>query len=103
AAEPGAHLFRHCGDGRLRRHIAFDGDGLAAGGFHQLHGLGAVAEIDDGDVDAVARQSPGEGLPYAAGGAGDDSDFVLVTFGHGTPRVLAAGSITYGSRVWRPP
>ena len=69
----------------LRRHVAIDRDRLAAGGFHQLHGLRAVADIDDRDVHAVFGQPFGEGLPDAAGAAGDDGDFVLVTFGHVSP------------------
>ena len=61
---------------------------LAAGGFHQLHGLAAVDEVDDRDMHAVLGQPLGERLPDAVGGAGDDGDFVFVTFGHFIPRVL---------------
>ena len=81
-AEFGLHLLGHGGDRAFRRHVAFDRDGLPPGGFHHFHGVGGVAEIDDGDVHAVLGQTFGEGLPDAAGGAGDDGDFILVTFGH---------------------
>jgi hypothetical protein len=55
---------------------------LATGSFHQLHGRGAVGDVDHRNVHAVLGQSFREGLPDAVRRAGDDGDFVFVTLGH---------------------
>ena len=64
-----------------------------------------VTQIGDRDMYAFIGQPFGESLPDASGSAGDDSDFVLVTFGHfHSPKTrFRAGSITYEWRAWRPP
>ena len=49
-------------------------------------------DVGDRDVHAVLGQPLGEGLPDAAGGAGDDGDFVLVTLGHfHSPKLFFGG------------
>ncbi len=87
-AEFGVDRLGHGGDGGFRRHVAIHRDGLAAGGFHHFYGLFAINDVDDRDMHAVLGQPLGERLPDAAGGAGDDGDFVFVTFGHFTPRAF---------------
>ena len=84
-AEFGVDRLGHGGDRWLRRHVASDGKRLAAGGFHQLHGLVAIDDVHHRDVHAVLGQPFREGLPDAVRRAGDDRDFVLVAFGHFTP------------------
>jgi hypothetical protein len=73
---------------------------LAAGGFHQLHCLGAIDEIDHRNVHTVLGEPLRESLSDAVGGAGDDGDFVFVALCHcdvllNKRAVLIAGSFNF--------
>ena len=97
-AEFALHLLGHGGDRGFVGDVAFDGDGVAPGGLHHFYRFAAVAEISDRDMHAVFRQSLGKRLPDAAAGAGDDGDFVLVTFGHCLPSDFLASSAGSAAR-----
>src|SRR5262249_22518538 len=77
-------------------------DGLAAAGL-ELRGRrvsGLELEVGDGDLGALREIGAGDVLADAAGGAGDDGDFVLHAYGDLPPPILirenAVGSFANG-------
>ena len=81
-AEFGVDRLGHGGNRGFRRHVAFDVDRLPAGSLDQFYGRSAVSNVDHRDMHAILGETLGKGLPDAGGGAGDDGNFVFVTFGH---------------------